>query len=306
MKFGVGMLNSVQIKAMKLPEWQKSVTHAQQAEALRLADELGYWKISVPEHFVIPREHVELSGEHYPHATTALGYIAGLTKQAKLSSCITILPLLHPIAQAKMWATLDWLSNGRAVMNAAVGWLEEEFELMGVNFHERGRLCDEYIEAIIELWTSDHPTYEGKYVSFRDVGFAPKPVQKPMPIWFGGDAPAVQRRIARFGAGWQPFLTPPDKLPESMDYIRSQKDYHGGPIELSYSITTLRLGHGHVPRDATRAEGEWTNAAEVIDLVGQLKELGVTETSIPPPTLVDFEAYLDWLRWGAEEVMRKV
>jgi probable F420-dependent oxidoreductase len=306
MKFSVALLNSVQAKALDMPEWQKRVTPAQQIQALRLAEQLGYFKAGVPEHFVIPREHVELSGDHYPHAVTGLAFIAGGTEKILLTSTITILPLIHPIAQAKMWATLDWVSGGRAVMNLGVGWLKEEFDLLGVNFHERGAMCDEQIAAILELWTSDHPTFEGRYYSFRDVGFAPKPVQKPtIPIWFGGDAEAVLKRVARWGAGWQPWMTMPEELPARLDFIRSQKDYHGRPIEVAYSMMQLKIGKDHEVRDAPEAAGDW-NAQRALDTVGRLSALGVTETGLPSPPLKDFEAYLDWLRWGAEEVMAKV
>jgi probable F420-dependent oxidoreductase len=305
MKFSVGLLNSVHAKGLNTPEWHRTVTPAQQVQAMRLAEQLGYHKAGVPEHFVIPREHLELSGDHYPHAATGLAFIAGATERIRLASTVTILPLVHPIAQAKIWSTLDWLSGGRAVMNVGVGWLKEEFDLMGVNFHERGAICDEHIQAILALWTSDLATFEGRYVSFRDVGFAPKPVQQPtIPIWFGGDAPPMLRRVARWGAGWQPFLTPPEALPERLDFIRSQKDYHGRPIELSYSMLNTKLGEAHEVRETHQGDGSW-NAAQMLDVVGRLADLGVTETGLPAPPLADFEAYLDWLRWGAEEVMAK-
>ena len=303
MKFNVGLLNSVHVKALRQPAWERDLTAADQARALRLADDLGYWKASVPEHLVIPNAHLELSGDHYPQATTALGFIAGIAPRMKLSSSVTILPLQHPIVHAKMWATLDWLSGGRAVMMVGVGWLEGEFDLLGVPFHERGRLCDEYVAAILELWQSDNPTFEGRYVQFRDIGFAPKPVQKPtIPIWFGGDADGVLRRVARWGDGWSPFQTPPDKIPERLDWIRSRSDYHGRPIDVVYSMSMLRIGHGHVVRHSSRADG-MRDVDQVIDQLGELKDLGVTETSVPQPPLQDFEAYLDWLRWVAEEVI---
>jgi probable F420-dependent oxidoreductase len=303
MKFTVALLNSAHVKALKVPEWHDTVTPEQHAKALRLADELGYSKVNVPEHFAIPKDHIELSGDHYPHAVTALAFIAGHTQRMRLSSGITILPLVHPIAQAKMWATLDWLSGGRAIMNVGVGWLADEFELMGVNFHERGAICDEQLQAITALWTQELASFEGKYFKFKDVGASPRP-KKPIPIWFGGDADAVLRRVARFGDGWQPFLTPPDKLPQRMDFIRSQKDYHGRPITLSYSMHNLMLGEGHVIRDAPDAQGSW-DAPRMLDVIGHLAELGVEETSIPAPPLRDYEHYLDWLRWGAAEVMNR-
>src|SRR3546814_8627953 len=77
--------------------------------------------------------------------------------------------------QAKAWSTLDWLSGGRATAVVAVGWLKEEFDLLGVPFHERGAMTDEYVQAMLALWTQEKPEFEGKYVSFRDVGYEPKP-----------------------------------------------------------------------------------------------------------------------------------
>jgi len=306
MKFTTRLLDSGRLKAFNMPLWQQSVTPAQQIEALRLAEDLGYHKVTIPEHFVIPKDHIELSGDHYPHAATALAFVAGATTRLRLSSGITILPLVHPIAQAKIWATLDWLSGGRAELNLGVGWLKDEFDLMGVDFHQRGAICEEQIQAIIALWTQELATFEGKYFSFRDVGASPRPVQKPhIPFWFGGDSEPVLKRIARYGSGWQPFLTPPEQLPERMDFIRSQKDYGGQPIELAYTMANLKLGDGHVVRDSPEADGSW-NAQHMIDVVSRLKELGVTETPLVAPYLKDFQEYLDWIRWGAEEVMPKV
>lgn len=306
MKFNVSLLNSAHVKALEQPLWERKLTAADQARALRLADELGFWKANVCEHFAIPQEHFELSGDHYPQSTTALGFIAGLTTNLKLSSAITILPLLHPIVHAKMWATLDWLSAGRAVMMVGVGWLEAEFDLLGVPFRERGAICDEYVPAILELWTKDVASFEGRYVSFRDIGSAPKPVQKPaIPIWFGGDAPGVLRRIARWGSGWSPFQTPPDRIPERLDWIRSQPDYHGRPIDVVYSLDMLRIGESHVVRDAPDDVGT-KDLGRLVDQTGYLKSLGVTETSVPRPPHRDFEEYLDWLHWVAAEVMPRV
>jgi len=111
--------------------------------------------------------------------------------------------------------------------------------------------------------------------------------------------------VARFGDGWQPFQTPPETLPERMDFIRSQRDYHGRPVALAYSMSNLKLGHGHVIRDSPEADGSWS-AAHMLDVVGRLAELGVTETMLQAPPLADFEAYQDWLRWCAAEVMAKV
>jgi alkanesulfonate monooxygenase SsuD/methylene tetrahydromethanopterin reductase-like flavin-dependent oxidoreductase (luciferase family) len=220
----------------------------------------------------------------------------------KLGSNITILPLQHPIVQAKLWATLDWLSGGRAVMMVGVGWMEEEYDMLGVPFHERGALCDEYIAAILELWTSPNPTFEGRYVKFKDVGFEPKPVQKPaIPIWFGGDAKPVLRRVAKWGAGWSPQTMQLEQIPENLDWLRSQPEYGGQPIEVIFSLSQLQLAGNHAARDAPESAA-LTGHQALIDQIGRLSDLGVTETTLPRPPHADFEEYLDWLRWVAEEI----
>jgi probable F420-dependent oxidoreductase len=301
-KFNLSYLNGTQVPALGRPEWEKRLTPADQSRALKLADDLGFWKVNCPEHFVIGKEHRELSGDHHVQATTALAFAAGVAPRLKLSSFITILPLLNPIVQAKLWATLDWVSGGRAVMTVGVGWHEEEYDMLGVPFHERGRLCDEQVAAMLELWTSDNPTFEGQYVKFKDVGFEPKPVQKPaIPIWFGGDAKSVMRRVAKWGAGWSPQGLPPEQIPEKLDWIRSQPEYRGQTIEITYSTTMRRLEKDHTPRNDSAGEG-LTDRQELIDHLGYLASLGVTETTLQRPPHADFEAYLDWLRWVSEEI----
>jgi probable F420-dependent oxidoreductase len=308
MKFSVRFLRGQEIPAFNPPAWETNITPAQQVRAMQLAEELGYWKIGCPEHFVTSTDHRELSGDHHLHAATALAFAAGATKTIKVGSQVTLLPLVHPIAQAKIWATLDWVSGGRAVLLAGVGWQAEEFEMMGVPFEQRGALCDEYVAAMIELWTSDHPSFEGRYVKFHDVGAAPKPIQGKIPLWFGGDAPATLRRVARWGAGWSPRSTRPEDIPVRLDQIRQHPDYAGQPIGLYYSLAMLNIAAGrdrHARVEDVRAEPT-TNAAELIDRLNWLASLGVTDTFLPRPPLRDFEAYLDWLRWVAAEVMPKV
>lgn len=179
------------------------MTGADQTRMAKCADAWGgYDMIAVPEHFVIPKQHVELSGPHYLQSTVAQAYLAGATERIRLNSCITVLPLQHPIVLAKALATADWMSSGRMMVTFGVGWLEGEFEALGVPFRERGRMADEYLAVIKELWTSDTPPrFDGKYVSFEEVAFEPKPVQKPhLPIWIGGDADAALRRAAKFAS----------------------------------------------------------------------------------------------------------
>jgi probable F420-dependent oxidoreductase len=304
MKINILIPHSLEIPALS-QKWEFDLGAREVKIAMQLADQLGFNKATLGEHFLIPNDHLELSGAYWHHGVVALAAVAGQTERLGLASSINILPLQNPIVQAKAWSTLDWFSGGRATAVVGVGWLKEEFELLNVPFHERGRMCDEYVQAMIALWTQDSPVFEGKYVSFRDVGYAPKPIQKRLPIWFGGDSEAPMRRIAKWGDGWSPFTTPPEKFLESLEFIKSQPEYDGRELGVFFPIESMRIGDGHVEREVAGTEGSW-NVQETIDLCGWLAERGVTETNIPMPPLAGFEAYLDRLRWVGEEIIPKV
>ncbi|CAJ1503430.1 TIGR03619 family F420-dependent LLM class oxidoreductase [[Mycobacterium] kokjensenii] len=301
MKLVFNLPHVLELKAIMQP-WEPEVTGADQTRMARCADEWGYDMIAVPEHIVIPAEHVELSGPHYFQSTIAQAYLAGATQRIMLNSCVTVLPLHQPIVLAKALATADWLSGGRMMVTFGVGWLQREFEALGVPFGERGRIADEYLAAIVELWTSDSPAFSGRYVSFSDIAFEPKPVRKPhLPIWIGGDADAALRRAARFGSGWWGFLTPPEQIAERVDFIKSQPGYDGRPFDVMHGLGSRRVGEGHVKRrDPDARPGR--SAQEIVDRLNWLGEQGVTVSSVPPPKVRGIEEYLDHAQWVIEEI----
>ena len=187
------------------------VCFAQQAEAL------GFYCLTVADHVVVPKNisvpypytvdgKYPGTGYHLETLTT-MSYLAGATKRIRFVTSVMILPYRNPIVTAKMLASLDVLSGGRVIVGAGVGWMKEEFETIRTeSFEERGKVTDEYIAAFRELWTSDNPRYDGKYCSFSDIVFLPKPVQKPaIPIWIGGHSKQAIRRAARLGDGWHPI-----------------------------------------------------------------------------------------------------
>lgn len=303
MKLGFTMPNLVRLKALHHQPWELEVTGADQGRLARWAEQHGYAMISAPEHFVIPTDHVELSGSHYLSAYTAMAFWAGATDRIRVNSCIALLPLQNPVVTAKTLSSMDWLSGGRVTVTFGVGWLEEEFDALGVPFHERGAIADEYIEVIKILWTEDTAEYQGKYISFKDVVFDPKPHQKPhLPIWFGGDADPMLRRIARHGSGWWPFLTRPEDIPARLDYIRSQPDYSGGLTDVFYAVGTGQIGEGHVEQTDPHAQ-IGTGRQELIDQLGWLAGLGVTMSAVMTPPLDSLEAYYEYTHWVAEEIM---
>jgi probable F420-dependent oxidoreductase len=305
MKFALPIPNMIQLKATMQP-WELNVTGADQTRIAKRADELGYDMLAVPEHVIIPRQHMELSGPHYFNAVAGQGYLAGVTQRIKINSSLTILPLHNPIALAKAYATIDWMSSGRIILTVGVGWLEEEFNIVGVPFHERGKITEEYLAAIVELWTKDSPSFAGKYVSFNDVAFDPKPFQKPyLPIWMGGDADAVLKRAARYASGWMPFLTKPEDIPAKLDFIKSQPTYKNGPFEVSYGLATARVGEGHKVMDVPNAR-PGMSLQEIVDRLGWFKQLGVTMSSVPIPPVKSIDEYLDYAQWVIEEIKPKM
>ena len=135
----------------------------------------------------------------------------------QLGTSVLILPYRNALLTAKVVSTLDALSGGRVILGIGVGWMEEEFDALGLDtFHQRGEVSDEYIKVFRTLWTSEQPNFTGQYVRFADIG-SPKPARQPHPpIWIGGHTPAAIRRAARLGDGWHPIglrapasLTPP-------------------------------------------------------------------------------------------------
>lgn len=305
MKFCFSLPHTMELKALT-QEWELTVTGPQQQLMVRRAEELGYDMVGVPEHFVVPNTHVELSGPHYFHSTVAQAFLAGATQRIRVNSLVTLLPLQHPIVMAKALATADWMSGGRITVTFGVGWDAEEFAILGVPFGERGRIADEYLEAITELWTSDSPSFQGRYVSFGDISFAPKPVQHPHPpIWIGGDADAALRRAARFACGWIPFLTKPEDIPARVEFIKSQPTFRGGPFEVSYGLGTSLIGEGHeVLDDPTQRPG--MSKQQIIDQLNWFADLGVTMSSVPIPPVRDVDEYLDYSQWVIEEIKPNV
>jgi probable F420-dependent oxidoreductase len=286
--------------------WELGVDGPAMTRLAKLADTWGYDMLSVPEHFLIPNAHVALSGPHHFHAYAGMGHMAGATETIRVNSSIAILPLQHPAITAKALSTIDWMSGGRITVTFAVGWLKEEFDLLGVPFHERGAMADEYLAAIIELWTSDAPAFEGKYVSFRDVAFEPKchapsPARPHLPIWMGGDADAALRRAARYASGWWPFLTKPQDIPARLDFIRSQADYNGRMDEVFYGFSTSEVGEGHVPKSDPAARAGH-DLQRIVDRLGWFKDLGVTMSSVPTPPVADLSAATDFMQWVIEDV----
>jgi len=149
------------------------------------------------------------------------GYLAGVTSKLELVSGIIILPQRQTVLVAKQAAALDVLSNGRLRLGIGIGWNPVEYEALGENFQNRGRRSEEQIEVMRLLWTKELVTYEGRWHKISDAGLNPLPVQRPIPIWFGGSDDRALTRLARLGDGWFPLFNPDDKCRAAIEKIRS-------------------------------------------------------------------------------------
>ena len=130
------------------------------------------------------------------------GYIAAVTKKIGLTTGIIILPQRQTVLLAKQAAEIDLLSGGRLRLGVGVGWNDVEFQSMGMNFRDRGKRSAEQIELMRKLWTEECVTFEGQWHTLDAVGIRPFPVQRPIPIWIGGTADVVLKRVAKLGDGW--------------------------------------------------------------------------------------------------------
>ncbi len=173
MRFAVYLPDCMHVAAITQP-WEHALTGRDIALAAQTAERLGYSMVFLPEHYLTPTSHLELSGNHYFDATTAQAFLAGATSTITIGSMVTILPLHSPVIAAKSIATLDWLSGGRGQVTVGVGWLKEEYDAIGVPFSKRGRIADESLAAMFELWHSDTPQFRRRVCEVRQHRLRPQ------------------------------------------------------------------------------------------------------------------------------------
>ncbi len=198
------------------------------------AEMLGYDYVTVSDHVMIPnaiasRYPYSDSGEFPSGAAadrleqlTAATFIAASTSKLRIVTSVMVAPHRPAVLTAKILATIDYLSKGRLTLGIGAGWCEEEFNAIGaLPFAERGAVTDEFMMVCKELWTSDAPKFDGKYVKFSDVMFPPKPVQQPIPIWIGGESNPALRRTAKYGDAWYPIGTNPQFPLDTLDRFKA-------------------------------------------------------------------------------------
>ena len=280
MKFGVMYAN---VGPFGLPD------HC--ANLARSAEEAGFESLWTVEHVIVPKGYES----KYPYSESGkmpapeespipdplvwLSFAAAVTKRIRLATGILILPQRHPAYVAKAVASLDQLSAGRALLGVGIGWLEEEFRVLGVPFEERADRTEESIRALRDLWSDGPSRFEGKYYRWPDVESNPKPSQRPgVPIIVGGHALGAARRAARLGDGFFPVR--PERLSKLLEVMREECAAIGrdpGEIEIT------------------------TGAAPSLDEVKRLQDQGVSRVVLPPP---GFD--MDGVRAGFEKIANEI
>lgn len=272
---------------LQLPQGGRGARRDTVEDAARTAEDHGYTGVWVGDHIVIPAGYTS----QYPYAArhpvppdrpfleayTTLAYVAGMTKRIRIAVTVAIAPYRHPLLHAKVAATLDELSGGRLEVGIGTGWLREEFEALDVPFTRRGRRTDEYLDAMIKLWTGEMVSFRAETISFDDVYCLPRPVQRPgPPLWIGGSGPRAQARIARSGAGWLgPDLPASEFLNQLGQTCRASKAAGHTTTRASAKLW-VEAPHDREPDSLSISVGGDTN----FGLVEQLAEMGTTDIRV--------------------------
>ena len=191
------------------------------------AEDLGYAYIEVPDHVFgatarngwTPRYNEK---DPFHETFVTLGFLAAVTTRILLSSGVLIAPQRQTGVIAKQAAEADLLSGGRLRLGIGVGWNHVEYESLGMDWKTRGARQAEQVEVLRRLWSEDLVSFSGRFHNLNEVSIVPPPVQRPIPIWFGGLSDAVVTRAARLGDGWMPIIEPDAQAEEKLGALREQ------------------------------------------------------------------------------------
>ena len=247
------------------------------ASFARAAEAAGFESLWTVEHVVVPQGYESTypydpsgkmpGGEEMaiPDPLIWLSYVAAATSTIRLATGILIVPQRNPVVLAKELATLDMMSGGRLDLGIGVGWLEEEFDAIGVPFAGRGARTDEYVAAMRALWADQPASFHGEHVDFDDCILLPAPTQGTIPIHVGGHTEVSARRAGRLGDGFFPGKGSHEELAHLFGIVRSTAQEHGRDPS---SIQLTSGGRGAVG----------SRAAEEVEL---LAAMGVDRVILP-------------------------
>ena len=235
------------------------------------AEELGYDHIEVPDHVFgatardgwSPR-YTEQDPFHETFVT--LGFLAGVTTTIGMASGVLILPQRQTGVVAKQATQVDILSGGRLRLGVGVGWNHVEYEALNEDWKSRGTRQREQVEVLKKLWCDDLVTYQGRFHQFTEVNITPRPVQRPIPVWFGGSSDAVVKRAAQIGDGWMPIMAPDHEAEAKLEQLRSHLSDCGRDTSAFGIEGWLRMDKADPDEWSVAAEGWRKLGADIVML----------------------------------------
>ena len=277
------------------------MTAADSVAIAPLLDEAGFHGIVTSDHMIYPRE---LSSPYpdsptgeppwepdtsWPDAWVLTGAMAAVTRRVRFANAIYIAPARPLLEVARLVATASDVSGGRVALAAGVGWMREEYELMGQDFATRGKRLDEMVPALRELWKGGWVSWSGTYYQVPEMMIEPHPPER-VPILCGGESEAALRRAARLCDGWVGYAYSWD---DAVGYARR--------------LTALRREYGrdNEPFDILLALLEPPS----VDLYRRAEDAGITQVMVRPWGLPDpaqgAEQFRGQIERFAEEVIQK-
>jgi probable F420-dependent oxidoreductase len=254
-------------------KWEESAGIGEIARIAGEAERLGYNHLTCSEHVGIPTDVAEGRGATYWDPLATFGYLAARTSTIRLATHVLVLGYHHPLAIAKRYGTLDRISGGRLILGVGVGSLEEEFDLLGAPFDDRGARADDAIRALRAAWAQPEPEYAGKFYDFEGFVVEPHAVNRHTPIWVGGRTARSLRRAVELADGWVPFgISRPD-LAEMISRARETDAWAARAARTDGPPFELALQNEH-PYDALAEPGRAHEAAS------RLRDAGATVLNV--------------------------
>jgi probable F420-dependent oxidoreductase len=216
-----------------LPNYGDKISAQELVEISMVCEEVGFDSVWATDHIVMPTELREPYGQVLEPLTT-LTYVASKTDRLKLGTSCVVLPQRNPVLVAKQASTLDVFSKGRVILGFGAGWAEKEFGFLNADFDRRGRVMDESIRLMKILWNDDVVNFDGEFFHIKDALFLPKPVNRDVPVWIGGNGPTSIKRAIRLGDGWHPVGLELEEFRKGAQRVRES----GRSVALSMRMTT--------------------------------------------------------------------
>src|SRR5690606_25627393 len=276
--FGIQLPVQAQSRRFAEP-WEAEAGLDELVTVARAAEHAGFAYLAVCDHVAIPAADATTMTTTWWDCMATLSYLAAVTHRIRLLSHVYVLPYRHPLQAAKQWMTLDALSGGRAIMGVGAGHVEGEFEALGVDPADRGRLLDDAIDAVRAAFAEEFSSHDGPRWSYADMGLGPRPVQRPLPVWVGGSSPAAVRRAAERGDGWLPQGPPEEGMSAAIARIRELRE-RAGRADEAFTIGSLSgpLYVGEATWDVGRAVSG--SPEQIAGFLRVFAELGVDQIQV--------------------------